>query len=237
MEKGTELGGQLLIAYLPPWKHDLKPNVVDYLVRQCSTAGVKIELNKEVTPTIVEKLKPNVVIVATGSSPLVPQVPGINKKNVFNANDILTGKAALLGKKVVVVGAGLVGAETAEWLAEKGYDVTLLTRRPATDIANNMSTINRAYLFNKLFQHRVKIVDNSLLEEIADTGVKVIDNRWKKKTIDCDSVVLAWGFAPNKALYESLKGKGSELYAIGDCVKPRSIGEAIQEGAYIGRQI
>ncbi len=237
MEKGAEIGGQLLIASLPPKKHDLKPFVVDYLVRQCSKVGVKIELNKEVTPTVVEKFKPNVVIVATGASPLVPQVPGINKKNVFNAHDILTGKAALVGKKVVVVGAGLVGAETAEWLAEKGYDVTLLTRRPAMDIANNMLTINRAYLMNKLFEYRVKVIDNSSLEEIADTGVKVIDNLWKKKTIDCDSVVLAWGYAPNKALYESLKGKGPELYAIGDCVKPRLILDAIHEGAFIGRQI
>ncbi len=236
LEKEAELGGNIRFATLPIGKEDLLPFTIGWLQRQCRKAGVNIELNKEATPKLGEEIEPDVVIVATGSTPLIPPIPGVEKKNVVTAVDVLTGKASV-GKRVVVVGGGQVGAETADFIAEKSLaeSVTIVEMLPA--IATDMESTNRAYMIPKLSQYGVKVLTNTKVEEITDTGVVVIDKEWKRQTIEADSIVLAMGYASNKALAEELRGKSSELYMIGDCVQPRRILNAIHEGSYIGRTI
>lgn len=236
LEKVTELGGQLRIASLLLGKQAYKTFIIDWLECQCRKAGVRIELEKEVTLAMVEKIGPHVVIVATGAVPAIPQMPGVTRKNVISASDILTGKAQV-ERKVVVIGGGTVGVEIADFLAEKGLAESVTIVEMLSEVAIDMEAINRAYIMQKLFQYGVKIFTNWKAIEIIETGVVAVERGWKKHTIEAASVVLATGAIPNRGLGEELKGIVQELYMIGDCVKPRKIVNAIHEGSYIARQI
>jgi len=232
-EKSDKLGGHLIEASTPQFKEDIR-NPLEYLSKQVRKLGVKIELGKEVTVQMVEEAKPDVVIVATGSSPLIPKVPGIEKPIVVTATDVLLGKAKV-GKKVVVAGGGLVGCEAALFLAGEGKEITIVELLP--EIAIEVEMISRAVLFEKLTERSVKWLTNMKIEEITDEGIIALDKEQKKRTIEADTVVLALGLKSNNELYKALEGKVPELYAIGDCVKPRKIIDAIREGFFIGREI
>jgi thioredoxin reductase len=98
------------------------------------------------------------------------------------------------------------------------------------ELAPGMPTISRFPLLGSLEEHQVRILTKTKAEEITDTGVLVISRRGNKETIPADTVVMAVGFKSNQDLIEKLKGKVPELYAVGDCLKPRRILEAMQEG-------
>jgi len=235
MEQAAQLGGQALIAALPVGKQHLKSYIVDWRERQCEKAGVDIQLKKEVTPEVIDEINPDVVIVATGATPLVPSIHGITKAHVVTAWDVLKG--ARVGKRVVVAGGGQVGVETADFIAEKGSTESVTIVEMLPEIAIDMDVYNRAYIMQKLSEYNVKVLTNMKAEKITDEGLVTIDKERKRHTIEADTVVLALGAVPNRNLVEALKGKVPELYAIGDCVKPRKLIDVIREGAYMGIQI
>ena len=237
MEKEAELGGNAIVASIPTGKEDLRTFFVAWLERQCKKAGVKIELNKEVTPSSIKELKPDVVIVATGASPLIPSIPGIDKPQVLTAADVLTGKAGVRGK-VIVVGGGEVGVETADFVAEKGLaeSVTILEMLP--EIGADMTAKNKDYIVgNVLPKEGVMMFTSMRVYEIKDNMVLALDKEWNNHQFEADTVVNAMGYVPNTTLFEALEGEVPEIYKIGDCLKPRKILDAVHEAAYIARQI
>ena len=126
-EKGDILGGNMRLAAYPPGKGDIT-NMVRSYIAKCEEYGVKMVMNTEVTPAMVAEAKPDAVIVATGSNPLVLPIPGINDTGVIHAGDLLDGKASV-GKKVLVVGGGMVGCEVADFLGELGHEVSVIELR------------------------------------------------------------------------------------------------------------
>ncbi|MDH5460087.1 MAG: NAD(P)/FAD-dependent oxidoreductase, partial [Candidatus Bathyarchaeota archaeon] len=232
-EKEDEFGGHMREASVPAFKEDIKP-LIEWLSTQVKKLRVKVELGKEATPEIIAEMKPDVVIVATGSTPLIPKIPGIEKRVVAIATDVLLAKAEV-GDKVVVAGGGLVGCETSLFLAKKGKQVTIVEMLP--DIAIDVEMISKFTLMGLLAEKGVKWVTNTKIEEITDEGVITFDKSLRRQTIKADTVVLAMGFKSNKKLHKALEGKVPELYAIGDCVEPRKIIHAIHEGSFIARQI
>jgi 2,4-dienoyl-CoA reductase-like NADH-dependent reductase (Old Yellow Enzyme family)/thioredoxin reductase len=237
MEREAELGGNARIASLPIGKEEIKAYFIDWLERQCRKAGVKLELNKEVSVEVVKQFNPDVVISATGAKPLIPDVPGIDKSHVITAEDVLTGRLKV-GKKVVVAGGGQVGVETADFITEKklAESVTILEMLPI--LAYDMPTFLRTYMLQVLLpKGGVKTFTNMQIQEITDDGVMALDKDWKRHKFECDTVVNALGYIANTALSDVLNGKVKEFYRIGDCVKPRNILYAVQEAAYIARKI
>lgn len=236
VEKEASVGGNLVTASLPVAK-DALGQFVGWADRQCRQLGVKIELKKEATPALVQKLKPDVVIVATGAIPSILQVPGVDKPHVVIAADVLAGKAKV-GKRVVVAGGGAVGLETADFIIEKGLakDVTMLEQ--TTVIGADMNPVDRTYMMaNVVPKIGLKIVTSTYIEAITDTGVIGIDREWQRHEFKADTIVLATGYSSNRAVYEALKGKVPELYLIGDARNPRKIANAIHEGAFVAEQI
>ena len=126
-EKGDILGGNMRLAAYPPGKGDIT-NMVRSYIAKCEEDGVKMVMNTEVTPAMVAEAKPDAVIVATGSNPLVLPIPGINDTGVIHAGDLLDGKASV-GKKVLVVGGGMVGCEVVDFLGELGHEVSVIELR------------------------------------------------------------------------------------------------------------
>jgi len=229
-DKNNKLGGQLLLASIPSWKTLEITNLIKYLETQVNKLGIKVELGNEISSEQVAKLGPDVVIVATGASPLIPKIPGVESENVVTANDVLTGKGEV-GERVVILGGGRVGCETALFLAEKGKKVAIVSRHgePAYDI----NPINRKWLLMRLSNFGVNLILNTNTQEITGKGVVVINQKWQENTIKADTIVLARGSKPNEKLIHELKNKVPELYAIGDCVKPGTIREAIHTAYHV----
>jgi NADPH-dependent 2,4-dienoyl-CoA reductase/sulfur reductase-like enzyme len=225
-EKEERLGGQLVVGAIPPHKGRIEP-LTNYLVIQVKKLGVRVELGKEITLTAVQELKPDVVVLATGVLPLVPDIPGIDSINVVNAEDILNGKV-VTGGRVIVLGGELVGCETAEFLAEKGKKVTI-TRR-GLSMATKVGPSLRERLLDRLAEKGVTMLTGVKYDAITERGLAITTSDGRKETIEADTIVLATGSKANRELLTGLKGMVSEIHLVGDCVEPRGIREAIDEG-------
>ncbi len=231
-DRGDKLGGQLLIASLPPYKDEIK-RLTHALATQVKKAGVKVELNTEVNAPFVLKNKPDTVIIATGAKPFAPDIPGIKGNNVVTAIEALT-EAVEVGNKVVVIGGGLIGCETAEFLAEKGKEVTILEMLGR--IANDVPPASRWVLMQRLRKANIVMETSLRVEEITAKGVNGI-REGNPIFFSADTVVLATGSLPNKELAIQLQNKVLEVHLIGDCVEPRKIKEAIEEGFSVGSKV
>ncbi|MFC1981119.1 FAD-dependent oxidoreductase [Chloroflexota bacterium] len=229
-EKGDALGGTLIPASVPDFKSDYK-SLINYLSTQMRKLGVTIELGKEATPELIREMNPDVVFTATGGRPFIPEIPGVEKENVVTAVDLLLGRKEV-GETVVVIGGGSVGCETALYLAQKGRKLTVVARH---DAARDMHWLNRSHLLKLLADADVKISTNTGIREITDEGVAVVDEHGEGSTLECDTVVLALGSRPDGGLFQALEGKVPDVYAVGDCVEPRKVMDAIWEGFRIAR--
>ena len=227
-----QLGGQLQVAVLPPHKEELG-NLTNYLAGQMKKLGVKVRLGEEVTVKTVEELKPDAVIVASGAVPIVPDIPGMGGKNVAIAIDVLTGRRKV-GERVVIVGGGLVGCETAELLAEKGKKVVILEmlNRIGADIGRTTRWVTMGRLRNL----GVRMERNAKVEEITDKGVRV-SRDGSSEFFEADSVVLAVGMESNRQLAQELEGKVAALYVIGDSAQPGKITEASESALRVAREV
>jgi len=225
-EKGHALGGNLIPASVPDFKQDYK-DLITYLSTQLRKVGVTVELRKEATPELIQKMKPDVVIVATGATSFIPDIPGVKEMKVVTAVDLLLGKKEAQ-KSVVVVGGGHIGCETALYLSQKGNKVTVV--EILDTVARDMFTSNRMYLLKLLADANVKILTDIIVSEIIDQGITIVDKYGRRSTLSADTVVLAVGLEPDRKLLEALADKVPELYAIGDCAGPRKLLNAIREG-------
>ncbi|MFC1970036.1 FAD-dependent oxidoreductase, partial [Chloroflexota bacterium] len=203
------------------------------LSRGLDEAGVRVFLNKEVNRKMIEENNPETVVIATGATPVIPDVPGIRGKNVVLAWDVLADKVEV-GQEVVIIGGGLVGLDTALHLAKQGKQVSVVEM--LGEIARGTPWLRKLLLKQSLMDYRVCLYPGITLHSISDRGVSVIDS-YQMLFLKADSVVLATGSKAENELAEQLKGLVPELYAIGDCMEPRNSMEAIHEGFKVGREI
>ena len=233
-EKADRLGGQLLIAHVAPGKEEMR-SPIDYLSGQLEKLGVRVVLGQEVTPDIVKKEAPDVVVVATGSSQFKPDIPGIDKDKVVMAADVLRGNIPEK-EKIVVIGGELVGCEVADFLAEKGKQVTV-TRR-GKEMAEHMNPFVKTPLMRRMNELNIEMLTGVEYLEITDEGLRILDRDKTEKLIEADHIVLAAGSKPNRGLVEKIRQLTTEyIYEVGDCVEPRMLWNAIHEGAKVARTL
>jgi 2-enoate reductase len=195
--------------------------------------GVQVVLGMEITPATLAEVKPDAVVLATGSTSFRPNIPGADKAVVSPAIDVLLGKATS-GNHPIVAGGGAVGSELALYLAQKGKDVTLVEMLPL--IANDVAPIRNA-LITQLGDAGVKILTNTKIAAITDNGVTAISADKNLVNISGDKIILAMGLVSDIKLYKAVHEKVAEVYVIGDSVEPRRMGEAIHEGYRVGSVI
>lgn len=233
-EKSGKLGGNFAWAPIPPAKGEMA-NLLQWQIHRMKQLGVQILLNAEFTPETYEATKPDALIIATGSNPSIPPIPGIDKPHVATAVDILSGKVQA-GKSVVIAGGGMIGAETATHLRmEKRLDfqnrkVTVVEMLP--EIAKEEEYTRRILLLEMLEKQKVKLHTSTKIKEIKDTCV-VVEYNGMVSELPCDTVVVALGYKPNNTLYESLKDKPG-VTMIGDAKKVRNALDATHEGFEAG---
>jgi 2,4-dienoyl-CoA reductase-like NADH-dependent reductase (Old Yellow Enzyme family)/thioredoxin reductase len=218
-------GGQFLLAAIPPDKQILR-ELVTYLWKQMDRVGVKTILNKPFDLNLLDKEKPDAVIVATGAKPVIPEIEGIQKAKVFNVWEALS-KPGPLGQKVLVMGGGGVGAEVADFLSEKGKKVTLMEMREgiALDLVGHL----QHYLNLRLKNKEVQVLTSTRAVRFEEDGVWVEDPQGSRKLTGFDSTVISMGSVSNAEVAEGVKKRISQVLVIGDAANPREVMEALLE--------
>jgi len=244
-EKGNALGGNLIPASAPDFKDDYRL-LINYLSTQIKKLGVTVELGKEATPELILSMNSKVIIIATGATSIIPEINGIDKGiekgKVISAVDLLLGKGEV-GESVVVIGGGRNGCEAALYLAQQGKKVTIVKRsdsRLPLDMLQGWGITpnpNAIDLLRLLDEANVKILLSTNTLEITDTGVVIADAQGERSALEADTIVFSRGMKPNRELQEALQDKLSEVYAIGDCVEPRVVLNAMWEGYRTSRLI
>ena len=253
-EKSNKLGGLLSLASLVKGK-DLEdlPAITKYFSRQLNNLGVKIRLGKEVDLSAIEKDKPDVVIVATGGIAAVPDIRGIEKHIVIKSPTLhrmlksylrflspgFLGWATKfwlpIGKRVIVIGSGIHGSEIAEFLVKRGRTVIIVDKaeRPGAGVPEPLM----GPLFTWFYKKGVRLIIGVKDMEITDTGLKIVTKEGKSENIEADNIIPAIPSLPDMRLYNVLKDKAMEIYAVGDCKEPRLIVDAISEGSRTAQSI
>lgn len=232
-ERGPELGGQLLLGTVTGYKREMR-SLVEFLKRQVVKNGVDCRLGCEVTPELIAAEAPDVVVLATGASPILPPVAGIEKGHVVTFNAVLNGTQPV-PERAVIVGGGPTGCELALHLAERRCAVTVVEMLPR--MAATLETMTRKVLLGRLEERGVAMLTERALSRVVDGGAVIADREGNETWLSADKVVVAIGARPDNALGEELTCLEIPTHRIGDCMEPRTAKAAIYEGAVLARSI
>lgn len=224
-EKGPQLGGWLNMECHLPFKMDLY-HYARVLEHECQVYGVRVVLNTAVTPKIAALEKPDTLICAIGSEAVIPPIEGIEQNHVTAVTDMYSNGFEA-GRRVVVIGGGLVGCETALHLGMQGHDVTVLEMRD--DVAIDATADHRRYLMPRLESH-ARVVCGMRVTRITAGGVEAVDGEGAVHTFPADSVLIAAGLKARTAEAETLRSPDYDFVVIGDAKRARNVFAAVREG-------
>ncbi len=232
-EKTDELGGILLCEDKVPFKEKLA-KYIEKQKHMIKRSGIEVRMNTEVTPELAEEIAPDAIIAAMGAKPIRPGIPGIDRANVIGAVDIYKNPERA-GKNVVILGGGLVGVELGLFLSMNGSKVTILEMLPA--LSYGAAGVHGAFLDMKIPQYGIEVALGTKAVEITDSGVVGEDTDGIQKLFEADTVVYAVGMNPDWERANALHGSAKEFYQVGDCLLPRNILMANQEGYNAAKDI
>jgi len=262
-EKEDKIGGLLNIIWVPPGRNEFKRMIENYTY-WIQKHGIRMHLQQDVSIEKVKEFNPDVVFIATGSKPKRPPIKGIDRKNIFWANDVFSGDAPV-GKNNVIIGGGATGIELAIFLTKYGalsreaFDfltfykalepeialemlhegrnqVTVLEMLPKLGSALGKTT--KWVLLDKCDALGVKLITGVNIQEIGDDYVNYLDAADKEQVInDVDYIYYATGVEPNDSLAKEIKLLNMKVEKIGDARKPQTVMEAVARGYKIGNAI
>lgn len=233
IEREADLGGQIKIAALTPGK-DKIGWIIQFLEAQIRSLGVDIQLKTEATAEMLQKMAADCFIIATGAAPIIPNISGVNRSNVATSWEILAGQYTAWGK-VIVVGGGSVGCETALYLKHKGMEVSVLEMNDS--LADDMEPITRSVFLEELGNFKIRAFTGYKVQRIEANGVVALDKNWQEHWFPCDHVVISTGVGSINHLEDELKQRGLKVVVIGDAKRPRKLREAIWEGFKAGHEL
>lgn len=229
-EKDDKLGGEMNLAAVPIAKQDLTL-VIKYMAHKLE--GVDVRLNTEVTLEMLKnEFKDYEVIAGTGASPIVIN-PFTQFKSWMTADDVLAGRA-FPGRKIVIIGGGSVGCETADYLAPlindlfpRNRDVTILEM--ANGVMMNESGPGRSLLVRRMMEKGVKIITSAKVDSVTETEINYTQDDVTHTIKDADTLIFAAGYKKNPAVEEMLEESGLNYHMIGDAHEIGNIKTAITE--------
>jgi 2,4-dienoyl-CoA reductase (NADPH2) len=254
IEKAHKLGGLMPLASLVKGHEgEFLMEFVHYLVNQVTRLGVNVRLGEEASADIISTLKPDAVIVAAGGIPTIPEITGINRRNVVAVPRLhrmlkfylrffsprllgwLTKIWMPIGKKVVIIGGGLQGCELAEFLVKHGRTVTIV--EAAAVLGEGVPERKRHSLFRWLKNKGVTMLAGVKYEEINSRGLTIVTAEGERRTLEADTIVPAVPLQPNNAIVAALKGTAAKIYFVGDCAEPKVIIDAVAAGYRVANEI
>lgn len=236
-EKSHRLGGLLNDATVASFKEYMRL-YLQWDIRQTMQCGAEIHLDTEVTPELVEQVNPDAVIVASGSTYVHPNIPGIEMDKVKTVSDVENHRVPV-GENVVVCGGGIVGLECAVMLGMEGKKVTVIDQIPLEKFADGMPVFNHIELNYQLEKYGVTLVGGQKITSFGENGVETVDASGEKQTFAGDTYVLALGVKPDNRLAQQLLSAYAEgVYVVGDCVSTgRLLADANQEAFHAAIRI
>ncbi|MDR1728265.1 MAG: FAD-dependent oxidoreductase [Acidobacteriota bacterium] len=255
LEKSAKLGGMLPLAAMVKGSHpEDVMEIVAWFERQLRKLGVEVALGMEVKPDLdaVKALKPDAVFLATGGKAAVPDIPGVNRSNVVSGAELhrrlkffsrffspetlrsLSRFYMPVGKRVVIVGGSLQGCELAEFLLKRGREVTIVEK--ADHLGEGLTLAMHEQIFRWFEKKKVPLLPGVLdYAEVNAQGLVVITGKagaeggdeGVKRTLAADTVIPALPLEPDTSLLEGLRAFVPEVHALGDCLKPGLIVDAV----------
>jgi pyruvate/2-oxoglutarate dehydrogenase complex dihydrolipoamide dehydrogenase (E3) component len=221
---------------LAPRKEEMRAAAISR-GKQAQDLGIDIRLNTKVTAVLIEELKPDVVIVATGGEPAKLNIPGANLPHVLHSFEILEGKTKASGN-VIVIGGGLIGLEVAEYLAEKDKNNSITVLEMKEEVGKDLGIFRKICVMENLYVAGINTMVNTTCNEIKEKFV-IVEKDGAVEELSCDYVVLATGtvskdYAELKQYCEKTK---VPYHVIGDALKTRRAIDAVAEAAEIARAI
>jgi 2,4-dienoyl-CoA reductase-like NADH-dependent reductase (Old Yellow Enzyme family)/thioredoxin reductase len=232
-EKTAQPGGQFVIAGSAPLKESFT-EAAHHMAYRAEKAGVDIRIYTEATEENIKALNPDEIIIATGSDPLIPKIPGIDGNNVYEARRIMGSNHYVRENNIVVIGGGLVGLEAMEILTCQGKTVTVVEMLDA--VGKDMEMYIVPYFMNFLQEHKIEIHTKSTCVKIGEDFVTVEKDGSTTK-IPCSAVIVATGGKSNRAVEDVVKATGIPYKIIGDAGKPSKALDAIWGGNAIARAV
>jgi 2,4-dienoyl-CoA reductase-like NADH-dependent reductase (Old Yellow Enzyme family)/thioredoxin reductase len=236
-EERHHLGGTLLLASMPPQRPGWT-ELRDYLVGEVKRLGVDVRLRTKATAKLAKEVGAEVAVVAIGASQSPPKIPGIESENVIMSRDLLDGKSRVHGERVVIMGGGNSGAQTADFLSYRGYDVTIVTA--GREIAKDSAAVFRNLLLDRLRQRGVKMLTGTRIIGIEKDKVLIVSPGGADELpgeLPADTVVASTGAKPNDSLPEEMQSIVQQVFVVGDAAEPRDVTYAMAEGARAGLSI
>lgn len=227
IDRNRHRGGKFDVIATPPEK-DSFLLYKTYLEGQIEKLGVKFFKENIQSAHDLEKYQPDHVVIATGAHQTSLPIKGMNLPHVLFSETVLKGEDT--GKKIAIIGGGLVGTETAKLLSEQGKEVTIIEMTDT--IGHGIGPTFAGHLFNYLSERNVTLITNAKVHEIKEHEVVLADRR-----IVVDHVIIAAGYAPNNEMIADVKNKFSHVHVVGDVNEPRRIIDATAEGFLAGVEI
>jgi 2,4-dienoyl-CoA reductase-like NADH-dependent reductase (Old Yellow Enzyme family)/thioredoxin reductase len=229
-DKG-QLGGTFNLSYLPPGKEMMKRPLTS-LIHRIRSSPVDLRLSTEATVDAILAEKPYLVVIATGAKPAELSIPGL--ENPLTGEEVLTGKKTV-GKRVLIIGGGMVGLECAEFLAERDHEVTVV--EILDDIARDMEPITKKLTTRNLERLNAGILTGTKICRFKDKTAFILKENEEVSLGEFDSVVAAVGTTPVDGLVSPLREKGINVEVIGDAKAPGQIFDAVRDGFEIALTI
>ena len=230
-EKAASVGGLIRFAQMPPRKANMS-RIITYREEVLRQYGVEIRFDTEADEDTIRGEKPDLVIVATGSTPILPRfAQGTNGGNILTGDDVFSGRAEQVGHKIAVLGGGLVGCETAEYLASRGRDVTLFELRD--EIATELVKSRRYFLIKAMRELGIKVHVQCEIEKLRLPNLLLVERGARRVVGGYDAAIVAVGRRPTFNLAEHLRSicPRSEVVEIGDAKRPGMVLDAISDAA------
>ncbi len=227
VEKSDKLGGIINFTDYDEMKVDLR-RFKNYLVNRVNKLGIKVMYNTEATPELMDKLAPDAIICACGSSPIQPPIPGLKE----NAMHVLEAYKELdkIGKKVVMVGGGLAGCETGIFLAELGHQVDIVEMLP--ELARDANWMSQQGMLVPIEKYSIGVHTSTTCLEVLPNGVRVKNPDGSESILEADTVIFGLGMRANSATVDSLRDCADDFVAAGDCKRARKVPNAVHEGYF-----
>lgn len=233
-EKQAVPGGAFRLAAVPPKKQDLGNAIFTYTTLG-KKYGVRYHYNAEMAESALKELEADCVILATGSQPLVPRIPGLDPEKILLANQILDGKTVVHDENVLILGGGLVGCETAEFLHQYHNRITIVDM--VDKLAKEAPKRPRAVLMERLEKAGVKAQLDTKIAEILPDGIRAEKNGQELVLGGFTTLVLSLGCRNYNPLEEAAKKSFREVYVTGDAVRARDAKQAIYQAAKLALTI
>jgi 2,4-dienoyl-CoA reductase-like NADH-dependent reductase (Old Yellow Enzyme family)/thioredoxin reductase len=233
-EKEPELGGQLVIGARAPGKDKIYW-LIESLVRRLSDSGAQVKLSSAVSAETIAEFAPDVVVIATGGKPMVPDIPGVNGPNVITAWSVVSGEVKIGATKVAIIGGNATGCEVALQLTKQFNEISVTLIEQFMHLAPDMEQFARAVTNRELAAaSNVDVQLGWRVIEINESGVKAVNTEGQTRLFEADTNVLAVGVEPMDELLNQLQSVSAQIFIVGDCRQPQNIAAALTDGRIMG---